>query len=124
MPLKCLVVEDEELIALDLASRLEDWGVDSAIAPTVAAALRMHREIQPDLVLLDVKLPDGDGVEVAAKIRAVSDAAIVFVTGLPTTAFSDRVGFLGDFAVVPKPVDYRRLRQEIRAVLVRRRNRA
>src|SRR5262245_15441768 len=93
-PLKCLVVEDEELIALDLAARLEDWGVECEIAPTVGAALRIHREIQLDLVLLDVRLPDGDGVELAVKIRAASDVAIVFVTGMTPAAVTQRTRFL------------------------------
>src|SRR5262245_30160458 len=117
-PIKCLVVEDEELIALDLAERLEDWGADSAVAPTVAAALRLHREIQPDLVLLDVRLPDGDGVEVAQKMREASDVAIVFVTGAPDALKRTRIR--GDFAVVRKPVDFRRLRRSIHQELARR----
>ena len=118
-PLKCLVVEDEGLIALDLAARLDEWGADSEIAPTITTALRMLREMRPDVVLLDVGLPDGNGLELAAKMRVSSDAPIIFVTGNMDSETLQRIRFLGDFAVVPKPVDFRQLRHTIQDVLAR-----
>jgi len=118
-PLKCLVVEDEELIALDLAARLEEWGADSEIAPTIATALRMLREMRPDVVLLDVRLPDGNGVDLAAKMRDLSNASIIFVTGNADAHTLARIRLVGVFAVVPKPVDFRQLRHTIADVLAR-----
>ena len=116
-PSKCLVVEDEGLIAIDIAARLEEWGAESEIAPTVGAALRLLADMRPDVVLLDVRLPDGDGIELARTVRVLSHAKIIFVTAIATTGTLRRVRFVGDFDVVPKPIDYRRLRQALRHAL-------
>ena len=118
-PLRCLVVEDEGLLALDLAARLDEWGADSEIAPTIGAALRMLADMQRDVVLLDVGLPDGNGLQLAEKMRVFSDAAIIFVTGNMDSETLRRIRLLGDFAVVPKPVDFRQLRHTIQDVLAR-----
>ena len=118
-PLKCLIVEDEGLIALDLAARLDEWGADSEIAPTIGAALQMLADMQPDVVLLDVGLPDGNGLDLAAKMRVSSDVAIIFVTGNADAHTLARIRLLGVFAVVPKPVDFRQLRHTIQDVLAR-----
>jgi DNA-binding response OmpR family regulator len=118
-PLKCLIVEDEGLIALDLAARLDEWGADNDIAPTIVAALKMIADMQPDVVLLDVGLPDGNGLDLAAKMRVSSDAAIIFVTGKMDLETLRRIRLLGDFAIVPKPVDFRQLRHTIQDVLAR-----
>ena len=118
-PLKCLVVEDEELIGLDLAARMDEWGADSEIAPTIKAALRMLADMEPDVVLLDVRLPDGSGIELAEKMQGRSDAAIIFVTGNMDPDTLKRIRSVGEFAVVGKPVDFRQLRHTIRDFLGR-----
>ena len=118
-PLKCLVVEDEGLIALDLAERLDEWGADSEIAPTIGAALRILADMRPDLVLLDVRLPDGSGIELAEKMQGRSDVAIIFVTGNMDPETLKRIRSVGDFAVVGKPVDFRQLRHTIQDFLGR-----
>jgi DNA-binding response OmpR family regulator len=119
-PLKCLVVEDEDFIAHLLAERLEDWGAETQIAPTLAAALRLLTDMRPDLVLLDVRLPDGDGVELATRMRDHSEPAIVFVTGDSDPKTLRRIRSLGDYPVVPKPFDFRQLRLAIQQALARR----
>jgi len=116
-PLRCLVVEDEGLIALDLAERLEEWGAAARVAPTVQTALQMGAAMRPDLVLMDVHLPDGDGVRLAARLRELTRAPIVFVTGNKSVDTIQRVLSVGEFVVVPKPVDFRQLRYAIQDVL-------
>ena len=95
-PLRVLVVEDEGFVALDLVAHLEEWGADARVTPTTKMALRMLAEMRPDLVLLDVRLPDGDGVQLAAAIRGLSDAPVVFVTAVDTPATLARIRSLGD----------------------------
>ena len=119
-PFKFLIVEEEGLIALDLAARLTDWGAESVIAPTIRSALRDLAGVRPDVVLLDVRLPDGDGIELVARMQELSDAAIIFVTANRSPGTLRRIQFLCDFPVVSKPVDYRELRQAIRQVLTGR----
>jgi two-component system OmpR family response regulator len=58
-------------------------------ASTAAAALQAIKDVEPDLVLLDVRLPDGNGFDVLEHIRRTTDVPALFVTA--ATAVSDRV---------------------------------
>lgn len=78
-----LIVEDHELAALGLRMALERDGRLRVIgvAGTVAAAVRAAKEEQPDLVLLDVRLPDGSGLDAVRPIKeSAPGAAIVVLT--------------------------------------------
>ena len=66
---KVLVVDDEIVLADLLASALRYEGWEVTTAHTGADAVRLAREISPDLVVLDIMLPDFDGLEVLSKIR-------------------------------------------------------
>jgi DNA-binding response OmpR family regulator len=77
---KILLVEDELSISEPLARALEREGFDVAIADTAAAAVEGFRARRPDLVLLDVMLPDGDGRDVLRQLRQVSRVPVVMLT--------------------------------------------
>jgi two-component system, OmpR family, response regulator RegX3 len=113
---KILLVEDEDSIAepLEVGLRREGFAVERAA--TAAAALRAE---EPDLVLLDLRLPDGDGIDVCRALRARSDVPIIVVTARGEEA--DRVvGLeLGADDYVVKPFGLRELIARIRAVLRR-----
>jgi DNA-binding response OmpR family regulator len=108
-----LVVEDEDSIAEPLVTGLEREGFDVSRAATAAAALAA--EIG-DVVLLDLRLPDGDGLDVCRALRARSDVPIIVVTARGEE--SDRVvGLeLGADDYVVKPFGLRELIARIRAV--------
>ena len=63
-----LVVEDDELIASSLVRALQSKGYEASSTPTVAAAIASITQATPDLVLLDLGLPDGDGDEVCTVV--------------------------------------------------------
>src|SRR6185437_13785066 len=63
---RILFVEDERSISEPFSHALEREGFEAVVAPTAAEALRLARSIDPDLVLLDLMLPDGDGRELGA----------------------------------------------------------
>lgn len=83
---KILVVDDEPIVTKILKSRIEGSGDYEVRTQNKGAwALATAREFHPDLILLDVLMPDMDGDEVAAQIRADSslhDTPIVFLTGV------------------------------------------
>ena len=80
MRTRILLVEDEATISEPLAESLGRDGFEAEVAPTLAGAREAFRREAPDLVLLDVMLPDGDGRDLAREIRKESDVPIVMLT--------------------------------------------
>src|SRR6266498_5303596 len=116
---RILVVEDERAIAEPVAESLEREGFDPEVAPTVEAAEAAFAALEPDLVLLDVMLPDGDGRDLCRDLRARSDVPIIMLTARGEEV--DRVvGLeLGADDYVVKPFSARELAARIRAILRR-----
>src|SRR4051812_49516158 len=78
---RILVAEDETLIRLDLERLLDDAGYDvCGVARDGLEVVELARELRPDLVLLDVKMPRLDGVEAAGRILAERHVPIVMLT--------------------------------------------
>ncbi len=75
-----LLVEDEDSITVPLQAALAREGFDALDARTAAEALELAREVAPDVVLLDVMLPDGDGRDVLREIRARSRVPVLMLT--------------------------------------------
>jgi two-component system response regulator RegX3 len=114
-----LLVEDEESITEPLQEALAREGFDASVARTAAEALARTRELEPDVVLLDVMLPDGSGFDVCRELRRESRVPIIMVTARGEEA--DRVvGLeLGADDYVTKPFSAREVTARIRAVLRR-----
>ena len=114
-----LVVEDEPSIADPFARALLRGGFRPTVAGTAAEALRAVQELAPDVVLLDLALPDADGRDVCRQIRAGSDVPIIIVTA--SGSVTDRVvGLeLGADDYVVKPFAVGEVIARIRAVLRR-----
>ena len=119
--MRVLVVEDEESIAEPLAEGLRREGFTVSVAGTGAEALTAG---EADVVLLDLRLPDVDGLDVCRKLRERSDVPIIVVTARGEEA--DRVvGLeLGADDYVVKPFGLRELIARIRAVTRRSAGRA
>jgi two-component system response regulator RegX3 len=116
---RVLLVEDESSIADPFAQALARNGFETLIARTAADAMRMARETEPDVVLLDLTLPDGDGLDVCRALRLLSDVPIIMLTARGTV--TDRVvGLeLGADDYVVKPFAVGEVVSRIRAVLRR-----
>lgn len=119
--MKILIVEDEDAIAQPLADGLRREGFEVDRVATGGAALEAP---EPDLVLLDLRLPDVDGLDVCRELRARSDVPIIVVTAKSEEV--DRVVGLevGADDYVVKPFGLRELIARIRAVSRRARPRA
>ncbi len=116
---RILVVEDEESISEPLIEHLVREGFEAEVAPTLEAARSAYDRDKPDVILLDVMLPDGDGRDLAREIRTSSDVPIILVTARGEEI--DRVlGLeLGADDYVVKPFSARELVARIRAILRR-----
>ena len=114
-----LLVEDEPSITEPLAESLGREGFDTKVAATAAEALDLAARIQPDLVLLDVMLPDGSGFDVCRELRQRSQVPIIMLTARGEEA--DRVvGLeLGADDYIVKPFSAREVAARIRAMLRR-----
>ena len=114
-----LLVEDEDSIALPLAAALEREGYATRITGSAPEAIALAAELQPDLLLLDVMLSDGSGLDVCREVRRHSTVPIIMLTARGDE--TDRVvGLeLGADDYVVKPFSARELVARIRAVLRR-----
>ena len=74
-----LIVEDEVTLACNIQLYLERHHYDVRVAGTVAAGLKEYQERQPDVVLLDILLPDGDGRRILRHIRDNEETVGVIV---------------------------------------------
>jgi DNA-binding response OmpR family regulator len=114
-----LLVEDELSIAEPFARALGRKGFRTEVAGTVAEAVELADRLDPDVVLLDLALPDGDGRDLCRALRRASDVPIIMITASGTV--TDRiVGLeLGADDYVVKPFAIGEVVARIRAVLRR-----
>jgi DNA-binding NtrC family response regulator len=107
---KILIIEDEKLIRMTLRERLSREGYQIAEAGTGEEGLRTLDEEEADLVLLDYKLPDTDGVEVLRRIREMGrDTAVILMTAFSTVTSAVEAIKLGAYDYLDKPVDHEAL---------------
>jgi DNA-binding response OmpR family regulator len=116
-----LFVEDEEAISAPFAKVLEREGFEPVVAATAAQAMELAERVEPDLILLDLTLPDGDGRDICRALRRDSDVPIVMLTARGSEL--DRVVGLemGADDYVVKPFSGAEVVSRIRAVLRRSR---
>jgi DNA-binding response OmpR family regulator len=122
MPPRILVVDDEPAVTDLLAYNLRKALYDVLIAADGRTALRLARESSPDLILLDLMIPEVDGLDVCRELRKSSSVPIIMITALGEE--TDRVvGLeLGADDYVTKPFSVRELLARIKAVLRRAQN--
>jgi len=117
--MRVLIVEDEVRTAEVVRRYLERAGYDVSLAPDSTEGLRLVREWQPSLIILDVNLPGVDGMEVCRRVRATSRTPIIMLTA--RVLERDRVNGLlsGADDYVTKPFSPRELVARVYAVLRR-----
>ena len=117
--LRALVVEDETSLARVLGSYLERDGFETTLTHDGQQAVLTARDVDPDVIVLDLGLPSLDGIEVCRQIRTFSDAYVVMLT-----ARSEEVDTLIGLSVgaddyITKPFSPRELMARIQAMLRR-----
>ena len=120
MPIRVLAVDDETSLTelLSMAMRYEGWQVTTAASGN--EAVKAARETRPDAIVLDMMLPDFDGLEVMRRIRTESpDVPVIFLTAKDSV--EDRIGGLtaGGDDYVTKPFSLEEVIARLRALLRR-----
>jgi two-component system, response regulator PdtaR len=117
---RILIAEDETLIRLDLRAQLEDAGYDvCAEARDGEEAVELAGTTQPDVALLDIRMPKLDGIQAARAILARQSLPIVFVTAFDDGALVRAAANLGAFAYLTKPYPANTLAPAIELAIAR-----
>ena len=107
---KILIIDDEEQLRKLLARIIALEGYEVAEAADCAGGLRMLRRYEPDVVLCDVKLPDGNGVEMVGRIKQVMPSAeVILLTAYGNIPDGVQAIKNGAFDFLPKPLDDEKL---------------
>ncbi|WP_374297152.1 response regulator [Sphingomonas sp.] len=121
MPERVMIVEDDRDIADLLTAYAERAGFLVHWASSVGDAVQMHARWRPDLIMLDIGLPGGDGIDVLTAVRRRDDTPIIMLTAVDddvTKLMSFRIG-ADDYVV--KPFNPSEVIERVRAVLRRAR---
>jgi UDP-3-O-acyl N-acetylglucosamine deacetylase len=117
-----LIVDDQPGILATLSSILEDEGYKALRTDSGEEALRIYREERPDVVFLDIWLPDRDGLETLQALRDLDpSAAVVMISGHGTTSTAVRAIKLGAYDYIEKPLSYQRVMDAVSGALGQRR---
>jgi two-component system, NtrC family, response regulator AtoC len=118
MKSRILIVEDEKTALHALSSLLKDEDYDVIQADRGEKGLHLALSEEPDLILLDIRLPDLDGLTVLERLRtARSDAAVIIMTADTSSQNAIRATQLGAFDYVSKPINDDHLLVQIRRAL-------
>lgn len=112
---KVLLVDDEEEFIKALAERLNMRDVGSDLAFDGEQALQIVKDQEPDVMVLDLKMPGIDGMEVLRRVRkAYPQVQVIILTGHGTEKDEEEAKRLGAFAYLQKPVNLDQLIQTMR----------
>jgi DNA-binding NtrC family response regulator len=115
---KILIVDDERLVRWSLRQKCEEWGYHVVEAESGVPGLKVAQVESPDLVLLDVRMPDMTGLEVLDQLKKNGDArAVIMITADPQLDDVKAALKLGAYDFVGKPLDFDELQVAIKNAL-------
>src|SRR6202041_1743166 len=115
---KIMVVDDERLVRWSLRQKCEEWGYRVIEADSGVPVLQLAQHESPDLVLLDVRMPDLPGIEVLDQLKKSGDArAVIMITADPQLDDVKAALKLGAYDFIGKPVDFEELHVTIKNAL-------
>ena len=116
---KMLIVEDDPMIADEVAAQIAPWGIEAKKADDLRNVMRVFAEFQPHIVLLDISLPFFNGYHWCEQIRAVSKVPVIFISSASDNMNIVMAMNLGADDFVSKPFDMNVLTAKVRALLRR-----
>jgi two-component system, NtrC family, response regulator AtoC len=115
---KIMIVDDERLVRWSLRQKCEEWGYQVIEADSGEPGLKLAQRESPDLVLLDVRMPDLSGIEVLDQLKKNGDArAVIMITADPQLDDVKAALKLGAYDFVGKPIDFDELHITIKNAL-------
>jgi DNA-binding NtrC family response regulator len=115
---KILIVDDERLVRWSLRQKCEEWGYQVIEAEAGEPGLKVAHNESPDLVLLDVRLPDIGGLEILDQLKKNGDArAVIMITADPQLDDVKAALKLGAYDFVGKPIDFDELNVTVKNAL-------
>jgi two-component system, response regulator PdtaR len=119
---RVLIVENETLVGMGLRSQLERLGHEVVgQASTAADALIMHHDRQPDLLLVDIRLGNDDGIALAQQLIKMRRVPVLIVSAFSDKALVDRAAAAGVFGYLIKPPSVESLHAQITVAVSRQR---
>jgi len=113
--IKILLVDDEEKFVRTLSERMQIREVGSDIALDGEQALKQLKEKQPDVMVLDLKMPGMDGMEVLRRVKdAYPDVQVIMLTGHGSEKDEEEARKLGAFEYLQKPVEIDELMKHVK----------
>ena len=115
MPSKVLLVDDEREFVQTLSERLQMREMGSVVAYDGPSALELVRNDEPEVMIVDLKLPGMDGMEILDQVKQInSDIEVIILTGHGSEQDREKCLELGAFAYMQKPVDISTLSQTLK----------
>lgn len=123
MPNTVLIIDDEPNILSTVGGVLSDEGYETLVARSGLEGLALFEQLRPDLVLLDIWLPDRDGLEVLQALREIDPlAAVIMISGHGTVSTAVRAVKMGAYDYLEKPLAYRQLTEAAAGALAHKRS--
>ena len=116
---RVLIAEDNPKTRLFLKNQLELLGYQVEAVSNGQAAVDMVSELKPTLVIMDVKMPEMDGIDAAKNISAKTTIPIILITGLSSDEMATKAIESGVFAYLVKPVTKKQLEPAIKLAMAR-----
>ena len=116
---KMLIVEDDPMIADEVAAQIAPWGIEAKKADDLRNVMQVFAKFQPHIVLLDISLPFFNGYHWCEQIRAVSKVPVIFISSASDNMNIVMAMNLGADDFVSKPFDMNVLTAKVRALLRR-----
>src|SRR5258708_26563483 len=101
---KVLIVDDDRATSAGMADVVEEWGYDAEVADTVKAGWNSVSKLVPDVAIVDLKLPDGSGLDLLHRMKEIyPDVAVVILIGHATVDSAGEPLKVGAEGYVTKP---------------------
>jgi response regulator NasT len=119
-PIRILIAEDNDLVSLTLEEYLKEQGYHVVgIARSGAEALNMNQRLGPDLIIMDIRMPEMDGTEAAARIRKQRPVPIIMLTSYVEKDIIRKAEAAGALGYLVKPVTANELPPAISIAMAR-----